>query len=317
MPRLPALLIFLFLSTPVFSNTVHQLQTELNQKQYGRAAKTGLAMLRTQPGDVQVQFLTAVAFQHNNQVDVAQRYYRQIILNHPELPEPKNNLAMIHMAQGQYDQAIELLIASMKTHPAYATAWQNLNLLYQGLASEAYRKALSKEKNPQSVMNRIQLTSLSRLYDASSLTEAQKTKPAKPLVLAAAVAVPVKKLDNPVKPVKNTNDVLIETLKNWSNAWSQKQFGSYINAYSANYSGDRTSHQAWVDYRRSRILKPGTIKVGLTNFKIKSVSESLAIIDFHQSFESPTYRDKVVKRIHLKKINNNWKISRESTVAVL
>ena len=123
MSRLLLILIFTFLSSPVLSNSIQQLESELNQHDYNRAAQTGLAILRQQPENIQAQFLTAVAFQNNKQPDIAQRYYQQIIRSHPELPEPRNNLAMIYMDQEQYDLAIDQLIASLKTNPAYATAW--------------------------------------------------------------------------------------------------------------------------------------------------------------------------------------------------
>ena len=300
----------------MLSTTIQQLETELNQRKFSRAAKTGLAMLRQQPQNIQTQFLTAVAFQHNNQPGIAERYYLQLIQSNPELPEPRNNLAMIYIDHGKYDQAIDLLITSLKTHPAYATAWQNLNLLYQGLASEAYRKALSKEKNPRSVMGKIKLSALTSLHNVNNLTTIQPAQPAKTIQLASAAIVKTKPVKTK-KPPKVTKEQLIKPLQDWAKAWSQKNFKNYTKAYSKGYKGGKANHQTWVNYRRSRILKPGSIQVKLSNFQIKSQSSTRAIIDFHQRFKSPTYKDKVVKRIQLTKIGDSWKITKESTVAVL
>ncbi|MCK4710493.1 MAG: tetratricopeptide repeat protein [Gammaproteobacteria bacterium] len=321
MLRLSVVLLACLLSSSVQSNTIQQLEAELKKNRYSQAAKIGLAMLRQQPKDIQAQFLTAVAFQQNRQPEIAQRYYLQIINSNPELPEPRNNLAMIYMDKGQYDEAINLLITSLKTHPAYATVWQNLNLLYQGLASEAYRKALSKENNSRSVMDKIQLSALSTLYGSTTQTpEPSKPAPkkAKPLQLAKVPApVAETKTIKAIVPAENTQDNLIKPLQDWASAWSQKKFDNYINAYAKDYKGNKASHQAWVNYRRTRIMKAGGINVQLTRFKIKSHSQSQAIIDFHQSFKSPTYRDNVVKRIYLTKINNHWKITKETTIAAL
>lgn len=317
--RLLVLLIACLLSSSVYSNTIQQLQAELNKNRYSQAAKIGLAMLRQQPKDIQAQFLTAVAFQQNRQPEIAQRYYLQIINSNPELPEPRNNLAMIYMDQGKHDEAINLLIASLKTHPAYATVWQNLNLLYQGIASEAYRKALSTDDNSRTVMDKIQLSALSSLHSVATPSPTlpkPSAKTTKPLQLAAA-PVTSKKVLKTIAPPGNPQVKIIKSLQDWAHAWAQKKFKRYINAYSKNYKGDKPSHQTWVEYRRTRIMKPGSISVKLTNFKIKSYSQSRAIIDFHQSFKSPTYRDKVAKRIHLKKVNDSWIITREFTIAVL
>ncbi len=316
MLRLLVLLISCFISSSVLSNTIQQLESEINKQQYSRAAKTGLTMLRQQPQNIQAQFLTAVAFQNNNQPSIAQRYYLQIIQSNPELPEPRNNLAMIYIDQGKYDQAIDLLITSLKTHPAYATAWQNLNLLYQGLASEAYRKALSKEKNPRSVMGKIKLSALTSLHNVNDLTIIQPAQPAKTIQVASAPIVKTEPAKTK-KPPKVTKEQLIKPLQDWAKAWRQKNFKNYTKAYSKGYKGGKASHQTWVNYRRSRILKPGSIQVKLSNFQIKSQSSTRAIIDFHQSFKSPTYKDKVVKRIQLTKIGDSWKITKESTIAVL
>ena len=191
--------------------------------------------------------------------------------------------------------------------------------MYQGLASEAYRKALSKEKNPRSVMDKIQLSALSRLHDVRTLPAVMTAKQADtPITLAATTTELTKKADTPLqKPAKTDADDLIKPLQEWASAWSEKDFERYINAYSKNYKGRKGSHQAWVKYRRSRIVKPGAIQVKLSNFQIKSQSQSRAIIDFHQSFKSSAYADKVSKRIYLNNINGSWKITRESTIAVL
>ncbi len=312
--RLFFILITVFLAGPVLGNSIEQLHSELEQQKYSRAAKTGLNILRKQPENIEAQFLTALSFQNNGQADIAKRYYEEIIKNHPELPEPRNNLAMIYMEQGKYDQAIDLLVASLKTHPAYATAWQNLNLLYQGLASEAYRKALGQEKNPRSVMSKIKLSTLSELYDYQQEEIVTEAKP----VQLAENSKPLINTTKPLKiePQKTTVDV-IKILQAWASAWSNQDIDSYINAYSSDYRGKKTNHQAWINYRRVRISKPDSIEIKLSDFKIKSQTSSLAIINFNQSFKSSNYSDKVIKQIHLKNINGNWKITREVTVDVL
>jgi len=165
-------------------------------------------------------------------------------------------------------------------------------------------------------MDKIQLTALSSLHNFTPLPATVALKPAKTIQIAEVSVTEIK----PVKPPKlqkTSVDDLINSLQGWASAWSQKDFKGYITSYSRGYKGNKVSHQAWVNYRRSRVLKPGTIQVTLSNFQIKSQSNTQAIIDFHQSFKSATYKDKVVKRIHLTKIKNSWKITREVTIAVL
>lgn len=323
------LISLLFLSLPTVSsgNSIQQLQNELQQKKYSRAATTGLSLLRQKPDDVQVLFLTALAFQHNKQLEQASRYYREIVKQQPGLPEPLNNLAMIQLQQGNHDQAVDLLIASLQTHPAYATAWQNLSSLYRGLASEAYRKALSEEKDTSQVMDEIQLVALTDLHSPPAAGPAKlKTADATVQLASAENKTPATAFiaqQNPIqvpqesKPSTVTDAELMQVVRDWATAWSSKDFDTYIDAYAGSYRGRQGSHSAWVKHRRSRIVRPGKIDVKVDKIRVKSRSNTRAIVDFHQAFKSATYRDKVVKRIVLSNINGRWLITRETTISVL
>jgi tetratricopeptide (TPR) repeat protein len=325
MPKILTILISLFIINIAQAATLQEMQTELDSAQYARASTTGLELLRQQPDDPRLLFLTAFAFQKNNQAKQAIHYYQEVISAHPELPEPRNNLAIIYLQKGEYDEAVKLLIASLNTHPAYATAYKNLNTLYQGLASEAYRKALNDDVPPTNVLNKIQLTELSELQQpvivdskpiqtpaqiAKLDTQLEAPAPAKNTVIAKAQ----------VKPVVDTvadKKQLIQFVKNWANAWSEQQFEQYASAYSASYTGQYPDHKEWLKQRRKRIVSADKIKVSLSNFKVKSNKPDIAVIDFHQAYQSSTYHDNVLKRIQLNKINNVWKISREVTLAIL
>ena len=312
-----------------WSNSVEQLQTELDQQKFARAATTGLALLRQQPDNIRVMFLTALALQNNGQPEQAARYYRQIITMNPSLPEPHNNLAMIEMTRGNHDQAANLLIASLQTHPAYATAWQNLSNLYQGLASEAYRRALSEDDSPGKVTDNIQLVALNTLHNPpaeppaaeTSVTVAQAPTPAmKPAAKAKPSSVKIiSKKTVALKPLPPaaTDEMLVALVNDWASAWSSKDFSRYINAYSDDFKGRQQNHRAWIEHRRTRIERPGYINVQLSNIHIKSRSSNRAVIDFHQAFQSPNYRDKVAKRIVLDRRGERWLISSEKTLAVL
>ncbi len=343
MPRFIAFLILLYAAFPAYSNSISQLQQALDSRHYDQAATLGLTLLRQQPQNVQAKFLTALAFQLNGQQKIAARQYQELIKLAPKLPEPRNNLAMIYMNEGKYDQAIDLLVATLNTHPAYATAWKNLKKLYQGLASEAYRKALSKEKNPRSVMDKIHLSALTKLYStptaktpATLVASAERPRPIqhKPVPKLAIAPTPPTKPQQvtpqpaqstkpipPVTPVKATppkpQATPVDAIRQWAQAWSNKNFARYLEAYRDNYKDRKPSHQAWVAYRRSRILKPGFIHVVVDRFKTKSASATRAIIDFRQQFSSPNYKDRVIKRLYLSKINGQWKITREKTLSVL
>lgn len=336
MPRLFILLFVFALPASVSANSLEQLQKQLQLQQYDRAATTGLALLRQSPDDLQTRFLTALAFQKNNQPEQARRYYEQIIQQYPQLPEPRNNLAMVYVKLGEHDRAIDLLIESLNTHPAYATAWQNLSNLYKGLASEAYRKALSEEHNTSNVLDSIQLVALDKVNPIPlSTPSAEKTQLAAVSVPAAAeqpartnekpdqpatLSQPEVPAISPVTTAKAEPDLeqrLRQILQDWAQAWDNKAFDAYVNAYADDYQGNQASHAQWVEHRRSRILRSDPITVKISNIQIRSYDASRAIIDFTQAYKSPTYQDRVVKRVNLRKMNNAWKITSERTLKVL
>jgi tetratricopeptide (TPR) repeat protein len=329
--KITSLLISLLIASAVQANTIKQMKIALDTAQYASAATTGLALLHKQPDNLNVQFLTALALQKNKQTQQAISLYQDIIKAHPELPEPLNNLAIIYLQKGEYDQAIKLLISSLNTHPAYATSYQNLNKIYQGLASEAYRKALSDNSDSSDVLNRIQLSVLDKIQQPALV---ETSEPAQQPVIAElkpaeenptseqqplATALSPAKTETVKKPQPETDESqhIMQLVKNWANDWSNQQFDQYVDAYDDSYRGRYRNHNEWIKQRRKRIVQRDRITVTLSNLKIQSLNKSRAVIDFHQAYQSPGYRDKVIKRLRLNKVNNRWKINQELTLAVL
>ena len=68
--------------------------------------------------------------------------FQKLTEDYPELPEPYNNLAVLHASGGNYDKARVALERAIRTNPAYATAHENLGDVYAKLASQSYDKAM-------------------------------------------------------------------------------------------------------------------------------------------------------------------------------
>ncbi len=323
--RLFFLLLPLVLLTPAWGSTDSPTER----------ASAAEARLQQDPNDPRALFAAAFALQQLQRFDQAEGYYRRLIELRPQWPEPRNNLAIIHLKKGDYDGAIDLLISSLKTHPAYETAWRNLSNLYRGLASEAYRRALSEEKNARSVLDRIQLQPLSSLtlqsLEAASGT-AQPTAiatapPAPPAPPAPAIpsepnrpaspAAPPAAAEPNIRALSQRIQQLRQAVLDWADAWTRKDIDRYLAAYAADYRDGKPSHDAWVAWRRQRILRPGNIQVSVSDLRIRRHDERHARVDFVQSYRSPNYRDRVVKRLDLSRIDGEWKIVREKTLRVL
>lgn len=99
------------------------------------------ALLAKQPADAQIRFMKGVMLSETRPAE-AIAIFVKLTQDYPKLPEPYNNLAVLYAAAGQYDKAKAALDKALRTHPAYATAFDNLGDVHARLASQAYDKAL-------------------------------------------------------------------------------------------------------------------------------------------------------------------------------
>ncbi len=292
----------LLVSTASFAaiNSFEDLRALVVAKRYKSAIETGEFMLKQQPQWPNVQFLTAYAYQMSRHFKKAATMYQALISQHPELPEPRNNLAMIYQVHGDYDAASKLLVEAIQTHKSYATAYQNLSRIYTGIASEAYRRALSESKEPAKYTHKIELTALSQIDPV--------TFKAAPTQLASIATR---------APQADFKTILMAQVKQWAKAWSDKDFATYTSFYSTDHRPGFETHSAWVEHRRQRILRPGFIKIGVSDIQIRAQNNNQAIIDFKQSFDSPAYSDRVLKRLRFRRAEAQWKIIDERVLSVL
>ncbi len=290
----------LFAAAPTLAASPQALERLIAEGRFAAAARDGQALLEQQPKALRTRFLTAYALQMNGQPEAAIALYESLIADYPELPEPRNNLAMIHLAAGDYDRASRLLVDAINTHPSYATAYDNLSRIYKAIASEAYRRAVSESKEPAKYTHDIELVAIDRLAAVEQGLIEDSPDPESATINTA-----------------NLETLLRELLQKWAGAWSGKDFAAYVGFYSPQYRAKFDSHEAWKAHRRERILRPGNIRVEVDDVKIRWVSENLAIIDFRQAFDSPTYSDRVVKRLAFSRFGSTWKITDERVLSVL
>ena len=110
----------------------------------GRAAQA-LAQadryLATRPNDPQMRFLRAQALHDTGRIDEAMATYLRLTQEHPELPEPHNNLAVLLAGRHQLEAARAALEAALRANPSYATAHENLGDIQLRLALQSWARA--------------------------------------------------------------------------------------------------------------------------------------------------------------------------------
>jgi len=151
-----------------------KLQPALDQ------VEADLALNRT---DVTLQFLKGLVLTRMNRLDQAADIFQRITEEHPELPEPFNNLAVVHAARGDFEAAQKALQMAINTHPSYATAHENLGDIYAKMASQAYNHALQLDEANSSAKAKLAL-----IDDLFPLPESRGGKAAVATAAPASVA---------------------------------------------------------------------------------------------------------------------------------
>ena len=166
-----------------------EIQRLIKEGQHEKALKLIDESLVKNPRDPQMRFRRGVALSMLDRKAEALAVFQKLVEDHPDMPAPYNNMAVILGAQGDYEKARQSLEKAIRTNPAYATAYQNLGDVYAQLASQAYTKALQLDKADTTVQPKLAL--LRELTSGTSVpAPAPAPVPAAPKPLAKPAAVP-------------------------------------------------------------------------------------------------------------------------------
>src|SRR5438876_8866726 len=111
---------------PVRADELQDIDRLLKQSQHAQALERVNQYLSQRPKDAKGRFIKGLILVEQNKVAEAIEVFTALARDYPELPEPYNNLAVLYAAQGQYEKARQQLEMSIRTHPSYATAYENL-----------------------------------------------------------------------------------------------------------------------------------------------------------------------------------------------
>ena len=173
------------LPTPTLADDLSDVTRMLRSGQSAEALVRIESFLDKHPRDMQMRFIKGVVLTEQGKTAEAIVVFTKLTEDHPDLPEPYNNLAVLFAANGQYDKARAALDMAIRTNPSYATAYENLGDVHAKLASQAYDKALQLDSG--NVNAKSKLTLLRTLtVNAASKETAAKAQPA----VATANAAP-------------------------------------------------------------------------------------------------------------------------------
>ena len=335
---------------PARAGDLEDASQSLKAGQHAKALEQVNRHLSAKPKDAQGRFLKGIILTGQNKLGDAITVFKKLTEDYPELPEPYNNLAVIYAQQKQYDKAKEALEMAIRTHPAYATAHENLGDIYSRLASQAYGKALQIDSSNASAQTKLaMINELVGGKSAPAGVASAATKPVeapKPVVLAEAKPVenkaaeakplpppapkpeakpetkpeakpePVAEPKAKAEPAKaksaNAETEIAEMVDGWLSAWSKKDVKGYLGHYARDFdTPGNAPRKDWEADRSKKVGKPGKIEVSRGKLTVKADGDGKATASFRQSYVSASFKASSNKTLHLVKRDGKWQIQQE------
>jgi tetratricopeptide (TPR) repeat protein len=305
-------------------------------------------ILVSNPTNPEARFLKGVILAEQGNAKAATDVFAGLTQDYPALPEPYNNLAVIYAAQGQYGEARLALEKSIRTHPSYATAYENLGDVYSKLASDAYDRALRLDSTNNGARKKLAL-----------VRELTGQPPTRPTQLAAAGSTPnrppaaskppppsaatVKQAPAPVRPpapLKPTakaptavatarptppppapsarpspDAAVLATVVAWAKAWSAKDVERYLGFYAPAFKTPRgETRAAWEEKRSARIHGPRSIDVSISGAKVLRQDDNHVAVTFRQGYRSERFQGSTRKTLELVRNGEDWRIVGEHLI---
>ena len=259
------------LAAPATAETLDEIYQLADTKQYGPAMRRLETFLAMHPKDAQARFLKGLILTEQKKQAQAIEVFKNLSEDFPDLPEPYNNLAVLHADRGQYEEARMALVRAVRTHPGYTTAHENLGDIYAKMAAQSYARAMDLNSGNDAL--RSKLKQIGKLFGSPpkmpkvlGSVEPTENKPIirdvppptssrkKPAFIPPPPSPPLdggypvpafgyntKKSESPTasqEPVKGISsrqqtrtDVEL-VVRQWALAWSSRDIKGYLSAYS-------------------------------------------------------------------------------------
>jgi len=276
-------------------------------------------VLAQKKDDPKARFLKGVILTEQGSTREAIDTFTKLTQDYPNLPEPYNNLAVIYAGQGEYDKARAALEQSIRTHPSYATAYENLGDVYAKLASQAYDKALQLDKSNTGAQNKLslvrELTGGPTTVAAAPAVSPDPIPKEAPKPPVAARKPPVTAaVEKPAAVPQNASAEVLKAVNAWAQAWSKKDADAYLAFYAKDFKtpGGEARPQ-WEQSRRERISAPKSIAVAVEQPKVTMQGSDQASVSFRQSYRSDKLKSSSRKTLVMTRTEGRWLIREETS----
>ena len=140
-----------------YATTLREAKSALDQKRYAEATEKLDKLIHERPREPQARFMKGLVLTDEGKTDDAIALFRSLLADYPELPEPRNNLAVLYAKKGEYALARDELERAVQAAPDYVVAHENLADVYARLAEVEYEKTISLDKRNSTAAAKLKL----------------------------------------------------------------------------------------------------------------------------------------------------------------
>lgn len=106
--------------------------------------------------DAELRFLRGVALMDLQRNAEALAWFERMTQDHPELPDPYNNIALLHVRAGRLESARQALETALRNDPSYRVARANIGLVHLMLAVQAWEQVAAGGPVDPHLMRRLE-----------------------------------------------------------------------------------------------------------------------------------------------------------------
>nr|VFJ46666.1 MAG: Tetratricopeptide repeat-containing protein [Candidatus Kentron sp. FW] len=121
--------------------TLEEIKALADRQSFGFALKEIERFLEQEPDHAEGRLLLGVFLIWRGESERAMEVFRKLADDRPDLAEPYNNIAAIHVSNGRYREAQDALEKAVSANPNYGIAWENLGDVRIRLAGLRYEDA--------------------------------------------------------------------------------------------------------------------------------------------------------------------------------
>lgn len=111
---------------------------------------------------------------------------------------------------------------------------------------------------------------------------------------------------------------VLRMVDDWAAAWARRDLAAYFSAYDAAFvPPNGVSRADWQARKRRVIESAKRIKVDIESPRVRWTEEGTVTVTFNQFYRSDTYRDAVVKQLHLVERDGRWLIAEENVLSAV